>query len=240
MSFLKNLFIVSEETPNNEASKPTVTKQATATKFTNPVAPEPSSSPSFTFQKTETTSSNFTPTPAPIEVSQEYFEKLLEMYEEKFGSLNLNGFDFYEFYQSVSHGDLNNPATYNMAFAMASGMDKSITKEKLVEQADFYISEITKVYNDNVTNGNNKRLSLTDQKETENKTLSSELISFQQQVEALKIQITDRENKLRAIDSKYQPQLSEIDGKLGANEIAKNKIVESIQIVKQGINTNIK
>ena len=61
-----------------------------------------------------------------------------------------------------------------------------------------------------------------------------------QQFEAIQIQIKDKENKLSMIDNKYQPKISEYESKLLANDFAKNKIVSTIETVKQGINQNIK
>jgi hypothetical protein len=127
-----------------------------------------------------------------------------------------------------------------MAFGMGSIMDKSLSKSKLIQDADFYVAEITKVYNDNVTKGNAKKQTLLVQKDSENKSLVSELENMEQQLEALKVQIDDRKRKLSDIDNKYSPDLTDFDNRLGANELAKNRIINSIEQVKQGINLNIK
>jgi hypothetical protein len=241
MSFFKNLIFAqdgnSSEGTNQTAPAPT--KQSSATKFPETAQTSDVATPVFNF-----------PTSAPTQqpttfastagVSQEHLEKAIELYENGFNSLNQDGFDFFEFFQSVSHGGITNPQVYAMAYAMGTAMDKTISKEKLMSQADFYVSEITKVYEENVAKGQSKKDSLLKQKESENQTLANELSMFQQQLEALQIQIADRQNKLQAIDGKYQPQLADIDGKLTANTIAKNKIVEAIQTVKTGININIK
>ena len=189
---------------------------------------------------------NSEPTPAtptyqsPVQVSNEYMQKAFEMYEKGFESLNKDGFDFYEFYQSVMQGGPTNPQVYAMAFNMGSIMDKSLSKSKLINDADFYVAEINKVYNDNVSKGTAKKQNLLAQKDSENKSLVAELENMEQQLEALKIQIDDRKRKLSDIDSKYSPDLNDFDNRLGANELAKNKIVDSIEQVKQGINLNIK
>jgi hypothetical protein len=241
MSFFKNLIFAqdgnSSEGTNQTAPAPA--KQTSATKFPETAQTSDVATPVFNF-----------PTSAPTQqpttfastagVSQEHLEKAIELYENGFNSLNQDGFDFFEFFQSVSHGGITNPQVYAMAYAMGTAMDKTISKEKLMSQADFYVSEITKVYEENVAKGQSKKDSLLKQKESENQTLANELSMFQQQLEALQIQIADRQNKLQAIDGKYQPQLADIDGKLTANTIAKNKIVEAIQTVKTGININIK
>ena len=231
---LIDLFINSDESSSGKTSTPA--KQPVVS-FADAQVGQ-TQAPAFAF--------NSEPTPAtptyqsPVQVSNEYTQKAFEMYEKGFESLNKDGFDFYEFYQSVMQGGPTNPQVYAMAFNMGSIMDKSLSKSKLINDADFYVAEITKVYNDNVSKGTAKKQNLLAQKDSENKSLVAELENMEQQLEALKIQIDDRKRKLSDIDSKYSPDLNDFDNRLGANELAKNKIVDSIEQVKQGSNLNIK
>jgi hypothetical protein len=237
---LKDLFIVSDETAENKPIQEPV-KQA---------APSTTKFPSSTPKAEESTSSAFgfgfgsTPTPTPTyqnsNVSNEVLAKTLEMYEAGFDSLNQPGYDFYEFFKTVMAGGADNPAIYGMAFGMGSAMDKSITKDKLLIQSDFYITEINKVYNDYVAKGNGKRQEVVNQKNHENESLVGELNLMRQQLEQLQVQISDRENKLSVIDSKYGPILNEVENKISANDLAKQKIVSSIEQVKNGIINNLK
>ena len=234
MGFL-DLLINSDESSTGKPNTQATVKQ---TSFSEQPSGQ-TSAPAFTFTPEPT------PTPtqtyqAPVQVSNEYMQKAFEMYEKGFESLNKDGFDFYEFYQSVMQGGLTNPQVYTMAFGMGSIMKKSLSKNDLIVDADYYIAEITKVYNDNVTKGNTKKQALLAQKDSENKSLVSELETMEDQLEALKVQIDDRKRKLSDIDNKYSPELTDFDNKLGANELAKNRIVDSIEQVKQGINLNIK
>jgi hypothetical protein len=241
MSFFKSLIFAQDgnSSEGTNQTEPAPAKQTSATKFPETAQTSDVATPVFNF-----------PTSAPTQqpttfastagVSQEHLEKAIELYENGFNSLNQDGFDFFEFFQSVSQGGMTNPQVYAMAYAMGTAMDKTISKEKLMSQADFYVAEISKVYDENVSKGNSKKEGLLKQKESENQTLANELNMFQQQLEALQIQIADRQNKLHAIDGKYQPQLEEVNSKLNANVIAKNKIVEAIETVKSGININIK
>lgn len=240
----KDLFIVSDETPNERPTE-TAKPSASTTKFPTAATTEVPAASTYSFPTAETSTPTFTPQPttqafqasAP---SSEYLEKALEVYQKGFDNLNQPGFDFYEFYQSVASGGIDNPAVYAMAFQMASAMDKSISKTSLTQQADFYIGEIQKVYEDFVAKGQAKRQEVESLKVNENQSLTNELHVMTQQLEALKAQIEDRTRKLSAIDSKYNPQLSEIDSKLAANTTAKDRILGSIQTVKQGITNNVK
>ena len=209
--------------------------QSNTTKF--PTSDSSSQPSSFSFPTTQTSSPIPSYTPS---VSQEHLNNALEVYEKGFDSLNQPGYDFYEFFQAVMNAGADNPQIYQMAFMMGSGMDKTITKDKLVEQSNFYIAEINKVYNEYVSKGNAKKQETIDQKTNENQSLVGELDLMRQQMEALKTQIQDREMKLQAIDGKYGPKLQEIEGKLAANDMAKNKIIQSIEQVKNGIVINLK
>jgi len=228
MSF-KKLFIVNDEKSDD--------KQVQKQEVKPTVAQQTSNFPSF----------GFSSAPAPAQpsidtstVSNEMFNKALEIYENGFDSLNQPGYDFYEFFKAVIQVGVDNSQTYPMAYAMATAMDKTITKEKLLSQSDFYVSEINKVYNDYVTKGNAKRQEIINQKNHENQSLLGELELMRQQLEALQTQMADRQSKLSAIDVKYGPLINEVEGKLSANDMAKQRIVSSIEMVKNGIINNLK
>jgi hypothetical protein len=231
---LKSWFVTDAE---ESAPAPSVEQtQSQTTKF--PTAETPSQASSFSFPTTPAPSP--IPTYVPVGVTQEHLNNALEVYEKGFDSLNQPGYDFYEFFQAVMNAGADNPQIYQMAFMMGTGMDKTITKDKLVEQSNFYIAEITKVYNEYVAKGNAKKQETIDLKTNENQSLVGELDLMRQQMEALKTQIADREMKLQAIDGKYGPKLQEIEGKLAANDMAKNKVIQSIEQVKNGIVINLK
>jgi hypothetical protein len=225
----KDLFIAGEENSND---KPTQEKPVENTQMKFPT-------------NTNNTFPTYTAPTTPVQfnssqVPQEYLAKAIEVYKSGFDSLNQNGYDFYEFYQAITQGGVNNPQIYPMAFTMANAMDKSVTKDKLVQTADYYLSEINKVYNDYVAKGNGKKQDLIIQKNNENQALVNELSLMEQQLEALRTQIQDRQNKLNAIGGKYEPMISDVDNKLSANEMAKNQIIQSIEQVKTGIINNLK
>ena len=223
---IRDLFINSDD---NTIQKKI--KKETVIKF--PVIEQSIKETNFSFSPT-------TSTPSIGGVSEEYLSKAVEVYQKGFDSLNQPGYDFYEFYQSVNSIGVTNQQGYPMAFTMIKTIDKTITKDKLLSQSEFYITEIEKQFNNLVSSGSLKKQQLIDNKNHENQSMSSDLDLMKQQLEQLKVQIEDRQNKLNLIDSKYQPQLDEIDGKLRANELAKNQLLNSIELVKQGIINNIK
>lgn len=212
------------------------TSSKPATKFPNEIKFEDN-----VFPTTEkTTTKKFTPPSSSGQASEEHIDKFREMYKNGFDSLNQDGFDFYDFFQSVMHGGADNPQVYTMAMAMGSAMDKTVTKDILISQADFYMTEISKVHAKQSSSGGSKRQETITQKDQENSSLSMDIQNLKQQAEEIQRQIKSKENELSLISNKYQPIIADIDSKLMANDLAKNEIITSIEKVKQGINKNLK
>jgi hypothetical protein len=215
----KDLFIASDDNaPKQEQPKPTAT-----------------SFPTTPVQTTFPAGQTF-PVAQPLSVNDEHLDKFAQMYQSTLDKLNQPGYDFYEFYRGILGGNMiDNPQGYQMALAMATGMDGSLTKEKLISQADYYISELNKTFQTYADNGNGKKQSLISDKNSENQTLTSDLANLKAQVEALTIQINSKQGLLSSIESKYQPLINEVDSKLRANEAAKNEIVNKISKVKSNL-----
>jgi hypothetical protein len=216
----KDLFIASDDNaPKQEQPKPTG-----ASFPTTPVQT------TFPAAQTFPVAQPFSP------ANDEHLDKFAQMYQSTLDKLNQSGYDFYEFYRGILGGNMiDNPQGYQMALAMATGMDNSLTKEKLVSQADYYIAELNKTFQTYADNGNGKKQSLISEKNSENQTLTSDLANLKAQVEALTIQINSKQGLLSSIESKYQPLINEVDSKLRANESAKNDIVNKISKVKTNL-----
>jgi hypothetical protein len=173
-------------------------------------------------------------------VSSDIQRILDEQFTNHLTSINQPGVDFYEFMESVEVGDINSPQTFAMAFKMLANMEKSLTKERLIQQADEYLSKINDLYQHNLMSGENKKQSLNIEKENEKQSLSNDLTGLKEQLLLIQSQILDRENKLRDIESKYQPKLNDVVIKLQANSVRNNKLVDKITKIKNGIISNVK
>ena len=128
------------------------------------------------------------------------------MYEKGFSSLNQKGYDFFEYFKAVQAAGSDNPATYKMAFTMGKGMDENISKDSLVNQADYYLGKIEETHKSYVQQGQERKNTLTSQKSSEKSKLTTDVGNILQQIEALKAQKEQKESQLAMIDSKYDPQ----------------------------------
>jgi hypothetical protein len=168
-----------------------------------------------------------------------HMDKIMKLYEDGFNGLNLAGYDFFEFFQAVVKTGANNPAMYNMALTMAQAMDSTVTKSSLVTQSQFYIEEINKVYKTYVDNGNAKRQEALQAKGNEEASLSKDLGDINSEIARLNQLKNQKEAELSKIDSKYSPEITDIECKLMANDIAKERIIGTIKTVVDGINKNL-
>src|SRR5690348_1564667 len=90
------------------------------------------------------------------QTSNPHLESVIGMYQKGFDSLNMPGPDFFEFFKTIMKSGADNKAAYTVAFDFIHGMDSSLTKDKLIEQANFYVNEITKVHADTASKGSAK------------------------------------------------------------------------------------
>lgn len=235
---LKDLFFINKD----EEKKPeSVTPSATEpVKF--PGATETTNS---TFPNTFPTATPVVNTPQPVASienpsCQPHLDKIVQLYESGFDGLNQAGYDFYEFYKAVVSGGIDNPQVYAMALSMGKAMDGNVSKDSLLTQSQFYIDEIMKVHQTYVENGTTKKNHLLSTKESERSQLASDLDGLKMQMEAISNQIVAKQTSLAEIDNKYANDLLEVDCKLMANDVAKDKILSSINAVKQGLTNNLK
>jgi len=166
-------------------------------------------------------------------------DKIMSLYEDGFNGLNLAGYDFFEFFQAVVKTGANNPTMYNMALTMAQAMDSTVTKSSLVTQSQYYIDEIEKVYKTYVDSGNVKRQQALQSKGNEEASLANELTEINNEIVRLNQMKSQKEAELSRIDSKYTPDITDVECKLMANDIAKERIIGTIRTVVDGINKNL-
>lgn len=216
----KDLFIISDEKGE---------KSSAPTKF-----PETKSDDTITFPKTESVIS----TPIPLECAPQ-MESVMKTYEDGFAKLNQPGVEFFEYFQAVAEGGSDKPESYKMAFKMMKSLEKSMTKESLIEQSQFYINELSNVHANYNSIGNKKKNELLANKDSEDKKLRSEVQLLRQQLDTIKEQISSKELLINQIDGKYLPKVTELECTIRANDVARDRIVATLNSVVIGIKNNL-
>lgn len=233
MSFLKDLIFEKEGT---KEVKPTKTSESSfKSKF-----PSSSNGPDkFSFPSIDSDFSSTSTLPTSEISCEPYLNSIMEMYEKGFDSLNQDGYDFYEYFKAVVEGGADNNAVYGMAFKMGNAMGGNIDKKTLLEQGIYYINKLNDVHSNYKTEGNNKKIEISNQKSVLDHTLTKELSDLDNEISRLQSLKISKQTELSKIDNNFSPKLNEIDCKLQANDVAKDKLVASISLVVNGIKNNI-
>lgn len=174
----------------------------------------------------------------PLECAP-HMDAIMKNYEAGFASLNKPGIEFFEFFEAVVNAGAENPGSYKMALKMLSGMEKSMTKDSLITQSQYYIDELTKVHAGYNAEGLKKKNDLLADKNAEGQKLTSDIQLLQDQITSITNQLSAKKVQLSQIDAKYQPKLNEFDCKITANDEAKNRILGTINNVVNGIKINL-
>jgi hypothetical protein len=215
----KSLFVNEEgttkqNTDSQESKNTTVMPNVSETKF-----PETNLSPQV-----------------PANTNNPFIGEVLDVYQKGFDGLNAEGFDFFELYKSVQAVGVTNPQSYQMAFTMGKTINSGLTKEFLLEKSKFYISEIEKVYKSYDDIGKSKNSNLNTEITNKKNTLTKEITGLEDQIAKLQTELENKKAALSKIDFENHEMFSEINLKIEANNIAKQKILESINTVVTGIN----
>ncbi|OQP68486.1 hypothetical protein [Niastella populi] len=229
----KSLFV--KETESETAKKDTTEKNKTES-FSFPVTDS---------QSVQTGSANGMATPPPaIDPS---VQEVLNVYESGLDSINMPGYDFYEFYKAISSIGHANDSTYQLAYQMAKSLDKTITPQKLMTDAEFYISKINEVHGQYVNQGQQKLNSLQEKKSTDKDKLQREIdagaariTQLRAELQHLEADISQKRAALTKTDETFYPQEKAIREKLLANDMARKVSIDKLNIIKEGILKHIK
>jgi TolA-binding protein len=175
-------------------------------------------------------------------INEQLFKEISAVYEKGLDSINMPGYDFYEFYQAIASTGNNTEQAYKMAFQMAKSMDKTISAAKFLTDAEFYISKINEVHSDYVRHGQQKLAAIQDKKISEKTQLNNEvdqavnrINQLRSEIAQLESDINERRNILAKIDEQSLPQEQTIKEKLLANDYAHKMSIDKLNIVKQSI-----
>jgi ribosomal protein L29 len=169
-------------------------------------------------------------------ISNPFLKEIFEVYEKGFESLNAAGFDFFELYKSVMAVGISNPQSYQMAFTMGKTIQPDLTKQFLLEKANYYIAEIEKVYAKYDAIGKTKKTDLENNLTKEKYNLSKSIEELNTKILELQKELETKRTEFQKMDSNNIEQFSEIKLKMEANDLAKHKILDSINTVVTGIN----
>lgn len=193
-------------------------------------------------------SESFNPTsPRSTGAANQYMGEIIEVYEKGLESINMPGYDFYDFYLVIKASGAENESVYKMAYQMGKALDKNLTSQKLAGDAEYYISKLNEVYKTYSDRGNRKLNALDSELRKEKEDLSnntsrleSDISNLRQQIITLEQRLSETRTQLAQVEGKYQPQQQVIKLKLEANDHAMEISIQKLKSIRDGILKYIK
>ncbi len=146
-------------------------------------------------------------------------------------SINKPGCDFFEVWNaSVEMGGANS-ANIKAAYTSLKYADKTLTKPKLLETGDFYISSLTKVLDAETIKRQQEKDKMLVQKEQEKTSLTTEINELEKQLIALQNKLAEKKTQSEGINQKYLPQIEAIDEKISNGHQSVNSVLNEMQQV---------
>ncbi len=237
MKSWKSLF-VKDESEENEPSPTPASSKKKDDDFSFPVTNVQVVAPNHV-------TSNYVPPPitsANTITDNSVVNEVLAVYEKGLDSINMPGYDFFEFYKAINSIPNGGDQAYTMAFQMAKSMDNTLSPTKLMGDADFYISKINEVFSNYVTQGNQKLNEILNDKNSEKLQLNKEvevaskrLEDLRKEMQSIEASINENRNKLTLVEGKYAPTENAVRQKLAANDNARQISIQRLQSVRDGI-----
>lgn len=233
---LKNLIFEQDNVKEEKSTK--TSENAFKSKFPSASSSASSSADNFSFPSLDSIDTK-SPTIGSVVSCEPYMGPIMDMYEKGFDGLNQDGYDFYEYFKAVVEGGADNKAVYPMAFKMGNAMGGNIDKKTLLEQASFYVNKLNEVHSHYKSEGENKKSGVSNEKASLEVSLKNEISGIDAEITRLQNLRVSKQNDLSKIDTQFTPKITEIECKLQANDVAKDKLVSSINVVINGIKNNL-
>jgi len=178
---------------------------------------------------------NQNPTILPLTDVKQMKVKVLEILER----LNEPGLDFFEVWNAAAQMGSVDASSIKAAYTSLKYVDKTLDKEKLVTSARKYADSLKTVIDKESSQKQLQKQSIEQNQVSEKANLTSEIESIERNIEQLQQQLNAKQKELKNINSKYEPQLKDIDHKIAIGNTAVTEVINDINTAISIIETNI-
>ncbi|MBV7530270.1 hypothetical protein [Chitinophaga sp. sic0106] len=161
--------------------------------------------------------------------------KVLEMLEK----LNEPGVDFFEVWNAAAEMGGVDGNNLKAAYTSLKYVDKSLDKQKLLQSGQHYAAELKNIIDRETSQKQQQKQAVEQEQVRERANLGNEIQELERKLNELRQQLEIKQKSLREINSKYEPQLRDIDAKIALGNTAVAEVVNDIQQALQLIESNL-
>lgn len=150
--------------------------------------------------------------------------KVLEILER----INEPGIDFFEVWNAAAEMGSVDPNSIKAAFTSLKYVDKTLDKNKLLTTGEKYAAELKIIIDKESGDKQRQKESIEQELVKEKARLSEEIALMEQNIIELQEKVSLRQGELKGINSKYVPQLEQIDQKIAIGHTAVSEVIADI------------
>jgi phage host-nuclease inhibitor protein Gam len=171
----------------------------------------------------------------PDDANKEMKLKIYQLLE----SMNRPGVDFFEVWNAATEMGGATPSNIKAAFTSLKFADKTLSKAKLLETAEFYKTNLQKTIDVESQKRLDEKNALNKEMEQMANSLSAEIKSIEQQIQTLQEKLSTKQNDRATINEKYEPKIAAIDSRINTGRQSVNEIIGEMQQVIDTIQKEI-
>ena len=160
----------------------------------------------------------------PITDVKQMKVKVLEILER----INEPGIDFFEVWNAAAEMGSVDPNSIKAAFTSLKYVDKTLDKNKLLTTGEKYAAELKIIIDKESGDKQQQKESIEQELVKEKARLSEEIALMEQNIIELQEKVSLRQGELKGINSKYVPQLDQIDQKIAIGHTAVSEVIADI------------
>ena len=160
----------------------------------------------------------------PINNVKEMKVKVLEILER----INEPGIDFFEVWNAAAEMGSVDANSIKAAFTSLRYVDKTLDKNKLLSTGEKYAAELKIIIDKESGDKQRQKESIEQELVKEKARLSEEIALMEQNIIELQEKVSLRQGELKGINSKYVPQLEQIDQKIAIGHTAVSEVIADI------------
>lgn len=177
--------------------------------------------------------SQHVPQPQIVDTNDLEDPSVLKIFEDYMVQINKPGYDFHEFYNAVKSFEDTN--SYKTAFSVVNSFDKSLTKENLIVDSDFYVEKINQTVEDLKIASSNRLTKLNEEKTTSEHELDGRISDCHQRLVQVQAEYEALVSSKPEVSRKFEEEIKKVDRKMKSVLHYQNKFVTSINKVKNNI-----
>jgi len=153
--------------------------------------------------------------------------------------MNEPGLDFFEVWNAAAAMGSIDASTIKAAYTSLKYVEKDLNKQKLLTTGQNYAKELKKVIDQESSQKQQQKQNIENSIVDEKNRLANEIKIIEQDIADLKAKLQTKEQDLKNINTKYDPQLKDIDQKIALGNAAVNEVIADIEKALNIIETNI-